>query len=412
MLLQSTLTFCLVVSSILLRAQTLSGIADFLSMAASDFQVNARNAQVEFLESRPYKLSPLRKVELRTENDRLRAGEQEYRLRFSATNPWEARNASNLFRARSELIQLEKDKDLKRVLYDRYQMVIGYLTDKQSYDIALRRKQNIKDQLNAMEKLQGSTTFDSRKYIELKIKVVKSLADVSYEKVKVNESELQILNQLEDKETTQLDWSIQQIISPDRQYEVVDSIRKENITSSLITLNKKRLEVGQLKWKLEKSQINIGYLQAHYFTKRDTNPLGLALGVTIPIVNPNKGTMANRQLDVIESKYSLEQSKIEVNRVAKSDLDKFNMLYHLWEQLNQDIKGLDIDSFRKFIQASSKSVAIDLLDLDKELISVEVTRSGIRKDLLNAYINYLFDKDILQSRPLKNYLNPGIPLID
>ena len=218
-------------------------ISQFLVTAIDDPKTNLKAAQIDYLTGQPYRLSPIRRVEIRTENDRLRSGEQEYRLRLSATNPWEARNTSHLFIAKSNLLNLEREVALKDALFYRYKLIIQYVFDKEEYELAVRAQNNQQSQLSILGRSQGSATFNFNKYIELKMNIIKTTSEVSERKRRLDETMFLIGDLVEEIIGSDLSWTKEYLIKTDRIYVVSDSIRQSNIPSSKIALNEKQLEI-------------------------------------------------------------------------------------------------------------------------------------------------------------------------
>ena len=102
-------------------------ISDFIRSAEDDQEVKSVDAQINYLKSKPYRLSPLQKLEFRTQNRELLYSQQEYALRLNPANPWEMRSNNKYFEEYSSSLSIEKEVALKNALVDRYNLVILYL---------------------------------------------------------------------------------------------------------------------------------------------------------------------------------------------------------------------------------------------------------------------------------------------
>ena len=73
-------------------------ISDFLRSANDAAEVKVFEEQVNYLQGKPYRLSPLQKLEFRTKNNQLDPSLQDYAIRISPANPWEIRSTNNYFK--------------------------------------------------------------------------------------------------------------------------------------------------------------------------------------------------------------------------------------------------------------------------------------------------------------------------
>lgn len=134
-------------------------IEEFIQSTEQDPQVTLFVEQIEYLKEKPYRLSPLQKTEIRTQNKELTVGQQEYALRFSPANPWELRNNNRYFKAYQSALALEKSMILKEALLLRYEVVIDIYYYQQLKAMEVDLKQLVDNQVLILERQQTSSFF-------------------------------------------------------------------------------------------------------------------------------------------------------------------------------------------------------------------------------------------------------------
>src|SRR5689334_15617377 len=104
-------------------------INEFLKSALDDSELQSYDAQLKYLESKPYRLSPLQKLEFRTKSNELDPGRQDYAIRINPANPWEMKSNANYFKGYQSVLAFEKDFAWKESLLTRYLLIIELLYD-------------------------------------------------------------------------------------------------------------------------------------------------------------------------------------------------------------------------------------------------------------------------------------------
>ena len=101
-------------------------IGEYLGSALQDPEVLTFEDQITFLNTRPYRLSPLRELQLRTQNRELTPTQQEFGIRLSPANPFEMKSQNQYFKEYNTTLSYEKEFALKEALIVRYLTVIEY----------------------------------------------------------------------------------------------------------------------------------------------------------------------------------------------------------------------------------------------------------------------------------------------
>src|SRR5687767_2778916 len=101
-------------------------VGTFLQSAVNDPKVKSIKEQIRYLNEKPYRLSPLQRLELRGQNRELDVNQFEYGVRLTPANPWEVRNNNQYFKSFTSTLAFEQELVLKEALLDRYYSVIEY----------------------------------------------------------------------------------------------------------------------------------------------------------------------------------------------------------------------------------------------------------------------------------------------
>lgn len=388
-----------------------SSIGDFLRSASGDPKVKTLTEQLQYLGGKPYRISPLQKLEVRTQNHELIRGRQDYAVRLTAANPWEVRNNNQYFKAYQSALALENQMVLKDALTQRYHCVINYLHQKEIKSLIEEHQKLISDQIAMLESQSGSNYFDADEYIDLQVDQVE-------QSIALEEIEFELLNKINQAERLydqplkqEIKWNDNALISISRIKTVVDSLSSSSATSILLAYQQQKIDLARSEYKLEKANINAGFIQTQYDQRRieqGRNPINISLGVTIPITNPNKGDMAKRQLDVIEATHDLEDSKKGESADNEILNEKIIRLTQRHLKLSENLKELQNSSLAGTLSTLKNGDPRFILRFYSSQAKLKVILSKLRRDILIAYIDYLNISDKLQQQPFINYLSPNL----
>ncbi len=377
--------------------------------------VRSADAQISYLQSKPYRLSPLQKLEFRTRNRELMYTQQEYALRFNPANPWEMRSNNKYFEEYSSSLSLEKEVALKSALVDRYNLVILYLYYYELKSLAELNEKLVEQQLSILERQSASSFFDADEYVKLKVEQL----DRSVEKEETDfdwQSQKSAVSQLHPAASgMNIAWETYSFIAMDRMEIVADSLNTQTITPLEVAYRKQQVNVARSQYNLEKSNINLGFLQTSYDRRRvnqDRTPINISLGVTIPIVNPNKGDMARRKLKEIESEYELKSAQIEDQASQDISYLKLKESITRYHDLQRKIEELKNSSLQKDLTLLKSGDPLIALQFEAGLNKLRVLQSKLRRKALTYYIEFLTESDHLQQKPLINYLSGNLTPLD
>jgi hypothetical protein len=390
-------------------------ISEFIHSAAESPEVKSADAQINYLQSKPYRLSPLQKLEFRTQNRELVYNQQEYALRFNPANPWEMKRNNKYFQEYQSSLSFEKEVALKAALVDRYNLVILYLYYYELKSLAEENEKRVVKQLSILERQSASSFFDADEYVKLKVEQL----DKSVEKEETDfdwQSQKAAVNQFYPAASGRnIAWETQIFISVDRMERVADSLKAQTIRPLEIAYRQQKVNVARSQYNLEKSNINLGFLQTSYDQRRvnqDRTPIDISLGVTIPITNPNKGDMARRKLDEIETEYDLKEAQLESQTSLENSYLKLKESIARYRDLQHKIEELKNSSLQKDLTLLKSGDPLIALQFESGINKLRVLQSKLRRKALTYYVEFLTESDHLQQMPLINYLSGNLAPLD
>ena len=378
--------------------------SDFLSSPTHSNEIKALESQLDFIQSNNFDSPILREVEIRLRTPDVQSSPDDFRLRLSPINPLERKANKEYKNVLKKQIEAEKIVTYSNIIARRYRIISGIyflyegLRNNQAQHALLKvLMEDLSSRLNTGEEL---------------IKVSKKMLDLKLEYEEIIEKS-EILN-YQVKQEYQIE---QQIDLSNFELTSIDQIRQELNDVSYSIEQNAVLQNENFKLQLEKQDYllnrresfnNLGFLQAEYRSNRgDTfqEALGFQLGVTLPIVNPDRPELARRKLDVIEESFELETVKQDIND------DLFRIETTLKGLLNQ---YSHVDSTLKTMQAISDSdLTINTaVELETYKIDLIEKRTGIHRQIIQVYIQWLENTGKLIETPKRNHLSRNKELLD
>jgi len=218
----------------------------------------------------------------------------------------------------------------------------------------------------------------------------------------------------EPAKTSPIEWKESLVISIEKLELKVDSLLTQKANGGEVAFMEKKIDLANSEWQLEKTNINVGYLQAQYQQFREEQgrkPWNIALGVTIPVFNPNKGDMAKRKMDVIEAQGDLDQAKVEQQarrelayRKIKSQISRYRNIINMMQEL-------DAGKLAGTLQQMSDNNPTVTIRLRSKLVKLTSMAARLKHEIYLSYIEFLGYSEVLQQLPLVNYLSPQLRLL-
>lgn len=398
-----------------LPAQAQVTIAEFIRSAFHDPEIKTFDRQASYLEGKPYKLSMLQKFEFRTQNRELQTNQQEYALRFTPANPWEVRNNNRYFQAYQSSLLFERDIILKEALAERYVQAIYIVYYSELKLLVDNTRKLVDNQVSILEKQQTSSFFDADDYVELKMKQLNRMVEFEEIDFELQNQKQRVERLYPEAHDKTLAWDINDVITVDRIEKVVDSLTSASILSTAVEYQKRKIEMANSEYAMEKSNVNLGFLQTEFDQRRveqDRTPINFSFGVTIPITNPNKGDMAKRKLEVIEAEYDLEETKHETQTDKVILRENVSNLIERYRSLEIKIHQLEEGNLILSLSTLKGGDPLIITQYREDIGKLKMLLLKIRRDIYFAYIEYLSLADNLQQQPLVNYLSPNLDTVE
>lgn len=377
---------------------------EYLLGAAEELGVLTYQEQLNYLNGKPYKLAPLRRVQFRTENDQLAEEQQEYALRIHPSNPWLVKRNNTLFESQKSILDLEATIAYKEELVKRYKDIIDYCFQKKEVELDSALLANLKQEHEVLITITSDRNFNTDRLVDVKIESLEQL-------LKLEESQSQWLNTTNKIRSTintesSISWKYNDFINPDSMKYSIDQLSNSTEYSVELDLQQRKIELVKNEIAIEKSIDNLGFIQTDYNPWRNNgNFFGVSLGITVPIFNPNKADVAERNLELMEEQSELELDKRKLNEEKQNLVMNFNSTYDQYQKFRNEISTLlsqeTLDAYLK--QKDQNPLKVLKIrgtktKLDSKLLKYEL-------ELYKLYIQTLASFDVLQQLPFKNHLS-------
>lgn len=392
-------------------AQAQISMEDFLAGVWDEPELQAFSNQNAYLNTNPYRLSMVRRLEFRTESNQLDPERQDYALRLNPANPWEVKRNNQYFKTYQEVLQLDQSRKVKESLLNRYQLIIqwAYWTElKKLKEDESRVNQNM---IKILEAQRFSDYFDANDYVKLKLNQMEKIIEQEEIQFKIDDQRSRVEALLSKNQYATIGWTSDSLLEIERVEAVVDSIF--NLGSGgngEVAYREKKVMMANDEWLLEKSNVNVGFLQTEYQpfrTEQDRNPWSISLGVTIPVFNPNKGDMAKRKLDIIEAEGDLLRAKDAQESGRALMHAKIKTLISRYRNVKLQFEALKLDELGASLQ-QQKGNPMATVRLENNVIKSNEITARLKQEIYGAYIGFLAYAELLQQGPLINYLSPSL----
>jgi hypothetical protein len=390
-------------------------ISKFISSASEEFEVKTFDAQSAYLNTKPYRLSPLKELEYRHTNYELLDVHNRMGVRLTPANPWEMRANKQYFQNFQSTVALQRELAFKEAIMERYQAVVDYLYYYELKNLHAAGTKLLQDQLSILHKQSGSGLFDADQFARLKVEELDYQIDaeeVEYERAGHIHYMESILTDVHEHPVS---WTPADLISVAALRSVIDSMVTASVKSTLVAYEQQKIRTAQSQYKAEKYDWNVGFIQGTYDQWRNEQgdvPLILSFGVSIPLTNPNKPEMARRKLDVIEAEFDLKESDAETNRDRIIFQDRLVMLMNHYDKLERQVNDLKSGNLAQSLSRIKGGDPLVFVQVNQRIAKMEVLLLKIKREIYTSYVNYLTFTDRIQRGPLVNFLLPGFPAIE
>lgn len=394
-----------------LFTQAQVSMEDFLYAALEEPALKSFSNQDNFLNTKPYRLAPIQKLEFRTESNQLDPERQDYALRLNPANPWEVKRTNQYFKTYQELLQLDRDRLLKESLLARYEVIIGWMYYQEISLLKEEDKLNTEKLLSILEGQRYSSYFDAGDYVKLKLDQVEKVIELEEARFEIDNQRRRVEGLFEKAKLKTIHWPASQIISLQRLEAVVDSLSALQASGGEVAYREKQMDLANTEWLLEKSNVNVGFLQTQYQNFRieqGRKPWSISMGVTIPVFNPNKGDMTKRKLEMIEAEGDRDEAKSEQQTGRELMQAKIKSLLKRHHEINTMMNDLSVGTMATTLQRINDSNPTTVVQLQSNLIKLKTMAARLRQEVLLAYLEFLSYSEVVQQRPLINYLSANL----
>ncbi|MEK6780628.1 MAG: hypothetical protein AABY93_02925 [Bacteroidota bacterium] len=383
-------------------------VLEFLRSAKDDPEIKLFEEQLNYLQQKPYKLSALQKLEFRTRSNQLDPTRQDYAIRLNPANPWQVRNNNSYFKEYQLVLASKKSIVLKEVLAARYQLVNNFMYYREFKMLAEEDKNLSEAALTVLGKQQFFDSFKGDDYVKLNLEQMNKTVIWEEASFEMDNQLGRIAQKYPAAFDQNLEWDYQRIITVDMIENAVDSLINEEGSITTLAYQEGKVNLANKQFELEKSNINVGFLQTQYEPYRieqDRKPWNISLGVTIPITNPNKEDMTKRKLDVIEAQYDLVEKKSEVQLqkfVQYRSLKNQIVRYRLIKSKIDELKNSTLAKTLTEIKSSNPLAAIQF---NGNILKLQGIALKLRQNINATYVEFLGSTDRLQQSPIVNYFS-------
>ncbi|MCR9250103.1 MAG: TolC family protein [bacterium] len=377
---------------------------EYLLGAAEELGVLTYQEQLNYLNDKPYKLAPLRRVQFRTENDQLAEEQQEYALRIHPSNPWLVKRNNTLFESQKSILDLEANIAYKEELVKRYEDIIDYCFQKKEVELDSALLAYLKQEHEVLITITSDRNFNTDRLVDVKIESLEQL-------LKLEETQSQWLNttnKIRSSINTELaiSWTYDDLINPDSMKYMIDQLSNSADYSVELDLQQRKIELVKNEIAIEKSIDNLGFIQTDYNPWRNNgNFFGVSLGITVPIFNPNKADVAERNLELMEEQSELELDKRKLNAEKQNLVMNFNNTHDRYQKFKNEISTLlsqeTLDAYLK--QKDQNPLKVLKIRSTKTKLDTKLLKYEL--ELYKLYIQTLASFDVLQQLPFKNHLS-------
>lgn len=395
------------------RAQVTVG--EFLNSVFEEPILKSFEAQAEYLNDKSvYRLAPIQKLEFRTESNQLDRTRQDYGLRINPANPFEVKRTSQYFKTYQELLYLDRDRTLKELLYARYLVIIGWVYYQEILELKEEDKKTTEKLLAILEGQRFSGLFDAEDYMELKMEQVDKIIEVEETLFEIDNQKRSVDALYNGARLKTVSWPVSTLISLERLAVVVDSLFNLSARPGEAAYREKQIDLAKREWQLEKSNINMGFLQTEYQERRiaqNRRPWSISMGITIPVFNPNKGDMTKRKLEMLEAEGEFNAAKNDQLAGREINREKIKSLIKRYRDVQTMVQSLNVGAVAATLQQIKDTNPIAVVRMQNNLIKLKVMAARLRQEIYLGYLDFLSSAEVLQQQPVKNFLVNGLQII-
>ena len=384
----------------------------FLAATSDDMELLSNQSQVNFLSDNKFNSPWIHRVELRTRTNNWDLSQDDFRLRFSPTNPGEVRANKDYYQIQMDALQSEYLVNLNEALFSRYNMLLEYLILTDLLEI-VNKELVIQNDILTLERSQiGNSNLWLDKILDEEERLARVILQKNDIQFGINKIELEIRRIFPFEGPINIDRDA--ILGIDGIGSFVNVIKNASDTTDIfLAFRNQELMLENQRYAVEKSEQrrNIGYFQLEYDRDRGNEReehMGFQIGIRLPITNPDRPDLNRRRLDIVaeEADATKEGQELKIEReLSIMDLE-YSLEQH--EQLSQYIEDKIAAYTVENLHIEELDDVYALLKIKEATLNLLETQFEVVSKIYEQYIEWLYINGKLIQMPLVNYLDKDL----
>ena len=376
----------------------------YLSNSVSDTELQFFKERQEFVNENGFKSPILREVEFRARVRTFEEGFGDYRLRFSPLNPFERTANKNYRNELNEQLSISYLLNLEEVLLGRYELMIQHWRLTENLSLV---NQNISFTDNILELLKSQPSNGTIKDF-IRTDKANFKSSLEYETILLERAALEEQIRQTYAFGGDIRWDANELIPVSVIKAWLDQHDVMDATNNLAIRNEQQKEAvaaAEYKIKQQESFSNIGYVQAEYREDEDNNfgqNLGMQIGLSLPITNPDKPDLQRRKLEMLEDSQEAALEKHNLEIYINQLYAKLSALIKQYEMVETKLANYNENSFTSESNTDAMDILIELQEFRTEL---SLKKIDLNASVYKLYINLLSINSRLSTPPYQNYLS-------
>ena len=376
----------------------------YLSNSVSDTELQFFKERQEFVNENGFKSPILREVEFRARVRTFEEGFGDYRLRFSPLNPFERTANKNYRNELNEQLSISYLLNLEEVLLGRYELMIQHWRLTENLSLV---NQNISFTDNILELLKSQPSNGTIKDF-IRTDKANFKSSLEYETILLERAALEEQIRQTYAFGDDIRWDANELIPVSVIKAWLDQHDVMDATNNLAIRNEQQKEAvaaAEYKIKQQESFSNIGYVQAEYREDEDNNfgqNLGMQIGLSLPIINPDKPDLQRRKLEMLEDSQEAALEKHNLEIYINQLYAKLSALIKQYEMVETKLANYNENSFTSESNTDAMDILIELQEFRTEL---SLKKIDLNASVYKLYINLLSINSQLSTPPYQNYLS-------
>lgn len=370
-----------------LSAQAIIGVEEILQY--NDSLLMSRSGSDEFTKfaSKSQKeISPIEKMEFRTETDRWDVARQEYTVRTSLKSRGEVKAEKNILKSWEKIISLENAEERQERLSDVYQLLIELHNMEQYEKVVTEMLSVAKDQKSV---LISSLAYDSDLSTTAVLKAEDDILDFELRLAKLKSRSASIVSRVYVKNNVRVDFSSWMDVSDLRRaFEslIENKGMHPEVLKQAEELLLKEVELGK---EQAKGGRILDFMQMKYSANENIvngNQLSLGVSVLLPSGHANKENIREANIDVFRELTNAERTVAKIKRDQEEAISDFRELESSWMLLTERLQGQDLQGTLERLATSEGVRAKTLLDVKEMILARQLEQLKIEKSMYEKYL--------------------------